>query len=201
MRRYSTILVAVVATLSTASACSGPSAQNEERLAELRSQRRTLLMQFSSAQSGIRRVQARALEEEGVRVAQDSFNAVLRATVGRDDPEAIELLDRAESVGHDLQQLATPILLEKGQEDRRPVPPEERTRMAAELAEVERALRPVISRAFQDSAVTDAFSALRDSVMATMLRMDPQTQQSMDMMADLEERVAEIDAEIASLSP
>lgn len=73
--------------------------------------------------------------------------------------------------------------------------------MAAELAEVERALRPVISRAFQDSAVTDAFSALRDSVIATMLRMDPQTQLSMDMMADLEERVAEIDAEIASLSP
>ena len=200
MRRYSTILIAVVATLSTASACSGPSAQNEERLAELRSQRRTLLMQFSSAQSGIRRVQARALEEEGVRVAQDSFNAVLRSTVGRDDPEAIELLDRAEAVGHDLQQLATPILLEKGQEDRRPVPPEERTRMAAELAEVERALRPVISRAFQDSAVTDAFSALRDSVMATMLRMDPQTQRSMDLTAFREGQVAEIDAEIASLS-
>ncbi len=201
MRRYSTILVAVAATLATASTCSGPSARNEERLAELRSQRRSLLMQFSSVQNGIRRVQARALEEEGVRLAQDSFNAVLRAAVARDDPEAVELLDRAEAVGHDLQQLATPILLQQGQDDPRPVSSEERTRMATELAEVERDLRPVISQAFQDPAVTEAFSSLRDSVMATMLRMDPQTQLSMDLMADLEGQVAEIDSEIASLSP
>lgn len=158
-------------------------------------------MQFSSAQNGIRRVQARALEEEGVRLAQDSFNAVIRAAVVRDDPEAVALLDRAEAVGQDLQQLATPILLQQGQEDPRPVSSEERTQMATELAEVERALRPVISQAFQDSAVTEAFSALRDSVVATMLRIDPQTQRSMDLMADLEGRVAEIDAEIASLSP
>jgi pimeloyl-ACP methyl ester carboxylesterase len=201
MTRYISILVAVAATLATASACSGPSAQNEERLAELRSQRRSLLMQFSSAQNGIRRVQARALEEEGVRLAQDSFNAVIRAAVVRDDPEAVALLDRAEAVGQDLQQLATPILLQQGQDDPRPVSSEERTQMATELAEVERALRPVISQAFQDSAVTEAFSALRDSVVATMLRIDPQTQRSMDLMADLEGRVAEIDAEIASLSP
>ena len=157
-------------------------------------------MQFSSVQNGIRRVQARALEEEGVRLAQESFNAVFRAAVARDNPEAVELLDRAEAVGHDLQQLATPILLELGQEDPRPVSAEEQAQMATELAEVERALRPVIEQAFQDPAVGEAFSALRDSVMATMLRMDPQTQRSMDVMADLEGRIAEIDAEIARLS-
>lgn len=198
MRRHNAILVAVAATL--ASACSGPSAQSEEHLAELRSQRRTLLMQFHSAQQAIRRVQAKALEEEGVRIAQDSFNAELRAVVARDNPEAVALLDRAEAVGHDLQQLATPLLLEEEQEDPRPVSPEERTQLGADLAEVERALRPVIDRAFQDPSVVEAFSALRDSVVAAMLRLDPGTQRSMDLMADLETRVAEVDAEIDRLS-
>jgi hypothetical protein len=197
MSRHQAILVAVAATL--ASACSGPSAQSEEHLAELRSERRTLLLQFYAAQQGMRRVQATALEEEGVRSAQDSFNAELRAVVARDNPEAVALLDRAEAVGHDLQQLATP-LVEKEQEDPRPVSPEERTQLAAELAEVERALRPVIDEAFEDPAVAESFSALRDSVVATMLRLDPGTQRSMDLMADLEARVAEVDAEIARLS-
>jgi len=197
MSRHQAILVAVAATL--ASACSGPSAQSEEHLAELRSERRTLLMQFHAAQQGIRRVQATALEEEGVRSAQDSFNAELRAVVARDNPEAVALLDRAEAVGHDLQQLATP-LVEEEQEDPRAVSPEERTQLAAELAEVERALRPVIDEAFEDPAVVESFSALRDSVVATMLRLDPGTQRSMDLMADLEARVAEVDAEIARLS-
>jgi len=197
MRRHQAILVAVAATL--ASACSGPSAQSEEHLAELRSERRTLLAQFHAAQQAIRRVQATALEEEGVRSAQDSFNAELRAVVARDNPEAVALLDRAEAVGHDLQQLATP-LVEEEQEDPRAVSPEERTQLAAELAEVERALRPVIDEAFEDPAVVESFSALRDSVVATMLRLDPGTQRSMDLMADLEARVAEVDAEIARLS-
>ena len=139
------------------------------------------------------------MEEEGVRSAQDSFNAELRAVVARDNPEAVALLDRAEAVGHDLQQLATP-LVEEEQEDPRAVSPEERTQLAAELAEVERALRPVIDEAFEDPAVVESFSALRDSVVATMLRLDPGTQRSMDLMADLEARVAEVDAEIARLS-
>ena len=197
MRRHQAILVAVAATL--ASACSGPSAQSEEHLAELRAERRTLLMQFHAAQQAIRPVQATALEEEGVRSAQDSFNTELRAVVARDNPEAVALLDRAEAVGHDLQ-LATPRLLEEEQEDPRPVSPEERTQLAADLAEVERALRPVIDEAFEDPAVVESFSALRDSVVATMLRLDPGTQRSMDLMADLEARMAEVDAEIARLS-
>lgn len=198
MRRHQAILVAVAAAL--ASACSGPSARSEEHLAELRSERRTLVMQFHAAQQAIRRVQATALEEEGVRSAQDSFNGELRAAVARDNPEAVALLDRAEAVGHDLQQLATPLLLEEEQEDPRPVSPEERARLAADLAEVERALRPVIDEAFEDPAVVESFSALRDSVVATMLRLDPGSQRSMDLMADLEARVAEVDAEIARLS-
>ncbi len=189
-----------LALLLIAAACSASGSKQEEQLAELRSQRRTLIMQFSSAQNVIRQTQMQALEEPGVRAAQDSFNAELRAAVVRDDPEAVELLDRAREVGHDLQDLATPILLQQGQDDPRRVSDEERRQLAADLAEVERSLRPVVDRAFQDPAVVQAFESLRDSVVAAMLRIDPGAQRSMDLMAELEAEVAEIDVEIARLS-
>jgi len=198
MTRHIRIPIALAVLLTAVISCSDSAKQEE--LAELRSQRRSRLMQFSSVQNVIRRAQRQALEEPGVRAAQETFNAELRAAVIRDDPEAVELLDRARAVGHDLEDLATPTLLQEGQEDPRPVEPEERSAAAAELAEVERSLRPVIDRAFQEPAVLLAFAALRDSVVATMLRVDPGMQRSIDLMAELEAQVAEIDAEIARLS-
>ena len=198
MTRHIRLSIAVTVLLTAIISCSDSARQEE--LAELRSQRRSRLMQFSSAQNVIRRVQVQALEQPGVRAAQDTFNAELRAAVLRDDPESVELLDRARAVGHDLQDMATPTLLQEGEEDPRPVEPEERAAVAAELAEVERNLRPVIDRAFQDPAVAQAFAALRDSVVATMLRIDPGAQRSIDLMAELEAQVAEIDAEIVRLS-
>jgi hypothetical protein len=187
------VLVAAVA------ACSDSSAKEEE-LASLRGKRRSLLLQFSSVQHAIRGAQGQALEEPGVRAAQDAFNAELRAVVLRDDPESVELLDRAQEVGHDLEAMSQPILLQQGEEDPRPVSDEARAEVARELAEVERNLRPVIDRAFRDPGVAQSFAALRDSVVAAMLRIDPGTQRSMDLMADLEAQVAEVDGEIARLS-
>ena len=166
----------------------------------MRSEKRSLMTRFSSVQQAIRRTQAQALEEPGVRAAQDAFNSELRAVVLRDDPESVELLDRARAVGRDLQSMGTPILLQQGEEDPRPTTPEERAELASELAEVERNLRPVVDRAFEDPAVVQAFASLRDSVVAAMLRIDPGAQRSMDLMADLEAQVAEIDAEIARVS-
>lgn len=198
MTRHIRLSIAVTVLLTAVISCSDSAKQEE--LADLRSQRRSRLLQFSSAQNVIRRVQVRALEEPAVRAAQDTFNAELRAAVLRDDPESVELLDRARAVGHDLQDMATPTLLQEGEEDPRPVEPEERAAVAAELAEVERSLRPVIDRAFQDPAVAQAFAALRDSVVAAMLRIDPGAQRSIDLMAELEAQVAEIDAEIVRLS-
>jgi len=198
MTRHMRIPIAMTVLLTTVISCSDSARQEE--LAELRSQRRSRLMQFSSVQNVIRRVQMQALEEPAVRAAQDTFNAELRAAVLRDDPEAVELLDRARAVGHDLQDMATPKLLQQGEEDPRPAAPEERAAVAAELAEVERSLRPVIDRAFQDPAVVQAFATLRDSVVAAMLRIDPGAQRSIDLMAELEGQVAELDAEIARLS-
>lgn len=198
MTRHIRLSIAVTVLLTAVISCSDSAKQEE--LADLRSQRRSRLLQFSSAQNVIRRVQVRALEDPAVRAAQDTFNAELRAAVLRDDPESVELLDRARAVGHDLQDMATPTLLQEGEEDPRPVEPEERAAVAAELAEVERSLRPVIDRAFQDPAVAQAFAALRDSVVAAMLRIDPGAQRSIDLMAELEAQVAEIDAEIVRLS-
>jgi len=198
MTRHMRIPIAMTVLLTTVISCSDSARQEE--LAELRSQRRSRLMQFSSVQNVIRRVQAQALEEPAVRAAQDTFNAELRAAVLREDPEALELLDRARAVGHDLQDMATPKLLQQGEKDPRPVVPEERAAVAAELAEVERSLRPVIDRAFQDPAVVQAFATLRDSVVAAMLRIDPGAQRSIDLMAELEAQMAELDAEIARLS-
>jgi len=198
MTRHMRIPIAMTVLLTTVISCSDSARQEE--LAELRSQRRSRLMQFSSVQNVIRGVQIQALGEPAVRAAQDTFNAELRAAVLRDDPEAVDLLDRARAVGHDLQDMATPQLLQQGENDPRPVTPEERAAVAAELAEVERSLRPVIDRAFQDPVVAQAFATLRDSVVAAMLRIDPGAQRSIDLMAELEAQVAEIDAEITRLS-
>ena len=198
MTRHMRIPIAMTVLLTTVISCSDSARQEE--LAELRSQRRSRLTQFASVQNAIRRVQVQALEEPGVRAAQEAFNAELRAAVLRDDPATVELLDRALAVGRDLQDLATPILVQQGEEDPRPVEPEERAAVAAELAEVERSLRPVIDRGFQDPVVAQAFATLRDSVVAAMLRIEPGTQRSIDLMAELETQVAEIDAEIARLS-
>jgi hypothetical protein len=179
--------------------CSGAS-QREEELAQLRSERRVLLNRFSSVQQAIRRSQNQALEEPGAKQAQQAFNEAVREVVQRDDPESVELLDRARAVGQDLQSMATPIILPEGEEDPRPSTPEQRADVAHELADVEKSLRPVLQRAFQDPAVTEAFSVLRDSVVAAILRIDPGAQRSMDLMAEIESQVAEIDARIAQLS-
>ena len=197
-RHLAAMLVAVL--LAVGAACTTADDEADRRLAELQAQRRSLLTQFSSVQNAIRRIQASALQEENVRVAQDTFNARLRASVQRDDPESVALLDRAQEVGRSLEEIATPVILQEGQEDPRPNSEQERARLAAELQETEVALRPVVDRAFQDPAVVEAFGALRDSVAAAMLRIDPSTQVSMDRMAELESQVAAIDAEIASLS-
>jgi pimeloyl-ACP methyl ester carboxylesterase len=199
MNRHLKTMLPLAVSAAVMAGCSDGTSERDARIAELQGQRRTLLLQFSSTQNAIRGIQVRALQEPGVQAAQDTFNARLRAVVQRDDPESVALLDRAEVVGRELQQLSVPVLLQQGQDDPR-LGPEERAQLASDLAETERALRPVIDRAFEDAMVVEAFGALRDSVMAAMLRMDPSTQVSMDLMAEIEGQVAEIDAEIASLS-
>ena len=127
MTRHMRIPIALTVLLTTVISCSDSARQEE--LAELRSQRRSLLMQFSSVQNVIRRVQA-----------QDPTRADV----------AVELMEG-----------------------------------------------PIVDT---DPAVVQAFATLRDSVVAAMLRIDPGAQRSIDLMAELEAQVAEIDAEILRLS-
>ena len=174
-------------------------AARQERLAELRSQRRTLIIQFAAAQNPIRQLQGRALDEEGVRAAQDSFYLALRSAIERDDPEGARLLDRAEAAGHDLRDLSTPVRVEQGSETSQQTI-EEQQSVAAEIVEVERRLRPLIDRAFEDPQVRSRFDVLQDSVTAAMLREEPSVQQTLDLMASLGAQVREIDREIEALS-
>lgn len=198
MDRITRALLAGVASLGLALGACVDAADTEQRLAELRSERRSLLMQFTSAQNAIRGYQNRALDEPGARAAVDTFYSTFRATVERDDPEALELLDRAEAVGADLALLSTPVLLEQGQDDPR-LSDEERRAVANELAEVERQLRPVIQRTFADPEVQSRFQTLQDSVIAGILRQDPAARRSLELMSRLERQMMEVDREIARL--
>lgn len=199
MKSRKSIPLVLVGAVAFITACSGPDAAREERLAELRSERRSLLEQFSTVQLPIRRVQAKALEEPGVRSAQEAFYTELRGTALREDPGAAELFERARAVGHELDFMQNPAVLSTEQESSRTATQDEPAALAQELAELERALRPVISRAMRDPAVSEAFDVLRDSVIAAMLRADPHSERAMDRMVDIEGQVARIDAEIASL--
>jgi hypothetical protein len=181
-----------------AAACGGD-ARTEERLAELRSERRSLLVQFSATQNAIRRLQGRALDEPGVAALQDSFYVALRRHVEETDPEGAELMARAQEVGEDLKLFSEPVLLAPGDDDPRPSD-EERRDVVAELAEVERALRPVIDRAMADPVVSARFRVLKDSLVAAMVRMEPAARNSLDLMAEIQEKIAAIDEEMGGLT-
>lgn len=198
MRPYrSPAALILIGAALAASACGG-NADTEQRLAELRSERRSLVIQFFAAQNAIRRLQARALEEPAVAAQQDSFYAVFRDYVERTDPEGAALIARANLVGQDLEFLSAPLLLVPGEENPR-MSDEERRQVAAELVEVERLLRPVTDRALSDSAVAARFQALQDSLVGAMLRLEPASRTSLDLMTELEGKISALDAEMRTL--
>jgi len=194
-RRASAVLIG---TASLVAACGGD-ARTEQRLAELRGERRALLVEFGKTQNAIRRLQARALDEPSVAAQQDSFDAALRRHVEATDPEGAALLDRAASVGEDLRMFSEPVLLAPG-EAYEPMSDEEKRELVAEFTEVEEALRPVIDRAMQDPVVNARFAVLQDSLVAALLRLDPSAQATLDRMEEIDGQVAALDAEIAALT-
>ena len=191
-------IAALIGLASVVAACGGD-VDREERLAELRSERRSLLIQFSATQNAIRRLQARALDEPGVAAQQDSFDVALRRHVATTDPEGAALLDRAASGGEELNVLSEPVLLVPG-EAHEPMSADEQRRLAAELTEVERALRPVIDRAMEDPVVSARFASLRDSLVAALLRLEPSSRATLDLMAEIEGRIAATDSAIEALA-
>jgi hypothetical protein len=150
-------------------------------------------------QNGIRPTQAAALDSPGVRVAQDSFYTVLRSAMIEKDPTAAELLDRSRQIGAALDRVAGPVITAPDQANQSLPTRSEREAVSHELVTLERELRPQIERAMERRDVADAFSALQDSVLVTMRRIDPNTETSIQRLSEIAERMREIDNEIALL--
>ena len=196
-RRTASTGVTLAVLCALVAGCDGE-ADRETRLSELRQQRNALILEYNSVQNPLRGVQARALTEPGVQAAMDTFRAALWANLGT-DPEAADLLRRAEAVGGVLEELAAPIILAPGETMPESRSSEARNRTAQELIETERRLRPFLRAALPDSTVAERFQTLQDSVVATMLRLEPGVQPYLDHMRDLELRIASIGEEIAAL--
>ncbi|MGW8282345.1 MAG: hypothetical protein ACWGON_03495 [Gemmatimonadota bacterium] len=169
--------------------------ERADRLASLRQERHDLIQQFNSVQTSIRRTQAAALDESGVRFAQDAFYAELRRYMEREDPAAVELLDRAEEIGGEIERLSGPVPMMTGE----PVTVEVQQAVVDELAETERILRPHIQHAMSDSAVQSAFAVLQDSLITQMARIDPNATRTVDRMTEIADEIRSVDLRIAEL--
>ncbi|MCL7979322.1 MAG: hypothetical protein M8865_05440 [marine benthic group bacterium] len=184
--------------LASIAGCTGSELESDELVA-LRAERADLRNRFSAIQDGIRRTQAAALEDPGVRAAQDSFYALLSEQMVANDPAAEDLLARSRRIGADLDRVSGPVLTTPDQAAERVATASEREAVADELAATEQELRPHIDRAMRDPGVTGAFAALQDSVTVAMTRIDPSAAASIDRLNEIAEQMREIEIEIARL--
>ncbi|MDT8436070.1 MAG: hypothetical protein RRA92_04875 [Gemmatimonadota bacterium] len=193
--------VLVIAAIVSLGGCTGDGdvvRTDREALASLRDQRSQLLRQFGNLQARIRRTQATALLDPGVRAAQEEFYTAIREFAARGEPGDSALLDRALEIGTDLTRLSTPAIRTPDDPGPAPSTAEERAAVARELAETERRLRPFVDRALADPVVRTAFAALRDTLTGTMIATDPGTAKTLDRLADVAGRIAELDRAIAA---
>ena len=199
-RRVSTLLWAMILGFVTGAGCTGGQPDPEaERLASLRTERAELRRQFSAVQDGIRRTQAAALDDPGVRAAQESFYELLTASIVESDPAAAGLLERARQIGADLDRVSGPVLTTPERADEAVPSASEREAVANELAAAEMALRPHIDRAMQDPEVSTAFAALQDSVQVAMERIDPNSAGAVARLKQIAEQMRGLDGQIARL--
>lgn len=199
-RRVIYALAAMFLGLVPTAGCTGGQPDPEsEQLAALRTERAELRRRFTSVQDGIRRTQAAALDDPGVREAQASFYENLAATILEADPAAAALLERARQIGADLDRVSGPVLTTPDRVDEVVATEAEREAVANELAAAELELRPHIQRAMQDPEVGAAFAALQDSVQATMERLDPNSAVAIARLNEIAEQMRDVDAQIARL--
>ncbi len=189
-------LAAAVLVAGGIAACDDGAQERAEQRRALEQRREQMVIQYVSVQNQIRSVQAQALSEPEVVEVQDRFYDVLRAKMIELDPEAEAMLDRALAVGSDLERLSGPVALQPGEA---PPPAGERTAVGRELAELERAMRPIQSAALEDPAVATTFFELQDAVVAAMVRLDPESQIVLDRIKGLEDDIAELDRQIAEV--
>ena len=195
-RRSVGTLLLPIGALVVGSGCTGSeTSMRADEIAALRQERSQLVERFSNIQSGIRRTQAAALDAPGVSAVQDSFYAEVRRFMQREYPEAVELLDRAERIGADIERVSGPA--EMAPDD--PVTREQQQAVVGELQETERDLRPYLQRAMTDPVVQAAFSVLQDSLIAEMTRLDPGAPSTIQRMSDTAEEIRQVDMRIAEL--
>jgi hypothetical protein len=194
-RALGAVLLAIGGLLIGSACTDSETSARTKQLASLRQERHDLVQRFSNIQSGIRRTQAAALDDPGVRMAQDTFYAELRRVMQREGPEAVELLDRAVRVGNDVERLSGPVPMMTGE----PVTLEQQQAVVGELQETERELRPYLQRALADPAVQSAFAALQNSLVAEMARLDPNSPGTIRRMKETAEEIRQVEIRIAEL--
>jgi hypothetical protein len=191
-------LASLVAAVLVATGCTDRNADREARLASLRDQRLQLVRQFASVQNAIRRTQAAALDDPGVRHAQQAFYDALQEEMTRIDPRAEGWLAEARRIGADLDRLSTPLLLGPGEE-----PPagsaEERAAVARRLKEMEGRFRPLVDSALAAPEVAARFAVLQDSLRVAMLRRDSTAAATFARMETIGRRIAGLDSTIHRL--
>ncbi len=163
--------------------------------AELETRLQELVLQHASVQSQIRQLQSRALSTPGVREVQANFYATLRPKMIEIDPRAEEWLDRAAQAGQDMARATGTAIVSTADE---PVPPPditEKQRIATEIQDMERVLEPIRLLAMSDPAVSASFAALQDTLVATMLQEDPNSQVLFDQMIDIEAKIMQVRVE------
>jgi hypothetical protein len=178
-------------------ACTGGETRpDRERVDSLRQERLELVRQFGAIQFGIRRTQAAALDEPGPAAARAAFYEEIRRFAEREGPRSTALLEQALRVGADLTRVSTPIIATPEGATGEVATPGERDAIAKELAATERELRPFVDRAMADGAVRASFETLQDTLVATMIRLDPGVEASLHRMQEVADSVARIEAAI-----
>jgi hypothetical protein len=194
-RAHSSALIAIGTVLVGSGCTDSETSVRAEQLESLRQERRELVKRFGYVQSSIRRTQGAALDDPGVRVAQDSFYTELRRFMQRENPEAVELLDRAARIGSDVERMSGPVPMMTGE----PVTAEQQQSVVGELAETERDLRPYVQRALADPAVQVAFAELQNRLIAQMTLLDPNAPGTIRRMNETAEEIRQVDIQIAEL--
>jgi chromosome segregation ATPase len=164
--------------------------EREASLTELRASRQELRLQFTSLNSQFRPAEMQALDSPSVQVAQAEFRSALEAKMVELDPQAASWFSEAADLGQLIQSAPTDTTLTV----------EQKRRLAEDLQRLERTIGPVQTQAMQDSAVAERFRTLQDTLMATVMRINPDMRPILASMRELETRILELDQKIARRS-
>lgn len=131
--------------------------------------------ELQQLQARIGQLQQQAMADPSLKAAQDSFNAVVNAAMGRVDPAAPAKLARAAQIPAD-------ITAARAANDNARL-----NQLAQESNELQTYFNTIRPRAMQDPAVVTARQAFLVRVLDKMKQIDPNTQQYVDRMTALQQ--------------